>query len=72
MYDGPLDMRMGTLERQGETMTAQEVLRDYSEEEMRRLLRLYGEERYAKQIAHAIVERIVTHQTVVKIGMHVR
>ncbi len=56
MHDGPLDMRMGE-ERQEDDMTAQDVLRSYSEEELRRLLRVYGEERYARQIARAIVER---------------
>lgn len=59
MHEGPLDMRMGE-ERQGDDMTAQDVLQHYSEEELRRLLRLYGEERYARQIARAIVERRTT------------
>jgi len=59
MHDGPLDMRMGE-ERQEDDMTAQDVLQNYSEEELRRLLRLYGEERYARQIARAIVERRTT------------
>lgn len=59
MHEGPLDMRMGE-ERQGDDMTAQDVLQNYSEEELRRLLRLYGEERYARQIARAIVERRTT------------
>lgn len=52
--EGPLDMRMGG-EDEGEVMTAQEVLRNYSEKELRRLLRQYGEEMNARQIAHAIV-----------------
>lgn len=59
MYDGPLDMRMSGGE-QGDVMTAQEVLQNYSEEELRRLMRIYGEERYARQIARAIVNRRTT------------
>lgn len=54
-HDGPLDMRMGG-EEEGEVMTAREVLQSYSEKELRRLLRQYGEELNAKQIARAIVE----------------
>jgi 16S rRNA (cytosine1402-N4)-methyltransferase len=54
-HDGPLDMRMGG-DEEGEVMTAHEVLRSYSEKELRRLLRLYGEELNARQIARAIVE----------------
>jgi len=53
--DGPLDMRMGG-EEEGEVMTAREVLQSYSEKELQRLLRQYGEELNARQIARAIVE----------------
>ena len=53
--DGPLDMRMGGEEDEGEDMTARDVLRTYSEKELRRLLRQYGEEMNARQIARAIV-----------------
>jgi 16S rRNA (cytosine1402-N4)-methyltransferase len=60
MKDGPLDMRMGGEESQGDEMTAHEVLRNYSEEELQRLLRIYGEERYARQISRAIVSRRTT------------
>lgn len=52
--EGPLDMRMG--QEEGESMTAQNVLRNYSEKELQRLLRQNGEEINARQIARAIVK----------------
>jgi len=51
--DGPLDMRMD--DRQ--TLTAAEIINDYPEEELRRILRTYGEEPRATKIAKFIVER---------------
>jgi 16S rRNA (cytosine1402-N4)-methyltransferase len=49
--DSPLDMRMdGT-----EGATAADVLNSYSAPELTRVLREYGEERFAKRIASAIV-----------------
>lgn len=51
--EGPLDMRMDPSQR----LTAAEVVNAYSEDELRRLLRRYGEERYADRIASAIVAR---------------
>ncbi|SMF93802.1 16S rRNA (cytosine1402-N4)-methyltransferase [Methylomagnum ishizawai] len=53
MRDGPLDMRMDT----GRGITAAEWLADVSENELIRVLRDYGEERYARRIAQAIVAR---------------
>jgi 16S rRNA (cytosine1402-N4)-methyltransferase len=50
-YDAPLDMRMDETEE----LTAAEVLNRYSESELVRIFKEYGEERYAKQIAAAIV-----------------
>ncbi len=49
--DGPLDMRMDTT--RGET--AAEFLRRVSERELKRILKEYGEERYAGRVASAIV-----------------
>ena len=49
--DGPLDMRMD----QSQTLTAHNVIRDYSFEELRKILRDFGEERNAGRIASAIV-----------------
>lgn len=59
--DAPLDMRM---DRRG-SMTAEDIVNDYSEEELCRVIRDYGEERFAGSIARRIVrerqkERIVT------------
>jgi len=51
MRDGPLDMRMDTT--QGET--AAEWLARAGEKEIREVIFTYGEERFAKQIAAAIV-----------------
>jgi 16S rRNA (cytosine1402-N4)-methyltransferase len=48
--DAPLDMRMGP-----QDLTAAEVLNTYSRDELSRILRAYGEERYANQIARRIV-----------------
>lgn len=53
MRDGPLDMRMDT--SQGET--AAQWLADASLDEVREVIRDYGEERFALQIAKAIVAR---------------
>ncbi len=49
-HDAPLDMRMGRQE-----LTAAEILNTYSRAELSRVLRTYGEERYADQIARRIV-----------------
>lgn len=51
MHDAPLDMRMDT----SSPLTAREVVNGWSEEELRRILYDYGEERYASAIARAIV-----------------
>lgn len=52
-YAAPLDMRMDTTEG----LTAADVLNDYSEKDLARIFHEYGEERYSRQIASAIVER---------------
>ena len=53
MADAPLDMRMnGT-----DALTAREVVNSWPQEELRRILYTYGEERYAPQIAAAICRR---------------
>jgi 16S rRNA (cytosine1402-N4)-methyltransferase len=51
--DAPLDMRMDT----GAEISARELVNEAGERELARILRSYGEERYAKQIARAIVRR---------------
>jgi 16S rRNA (cytosine1402-N4)-methyltransferase len=52
-FDAPLDMRMN----QTEGRTAAQVLNSYSEKDLARIFKEYGEERYAKQIAAAVVTR---------------
>ncbi len=49
--DGPLDMRMN----QDEGISAEELIATSSTSELTRILRLYGEERFAPRIAQAIV-----------------
>ena len=50
-YDAPLDMRMDP----DQELTAAEIVNTWDERRLARLLREYGEERYATQIARAIV-----------------
>lgn len=50
--DAPLDMRMNT----SAYLTAEIVLNTYTEEELARILKTYGEETFAKQIARNIVK----------------
>ena len=52
-FDGPLDMRMD--QTRGET--AAEFLAHASEQKIAEVIKTYGEERFAKQIARAIVEK---------------
>lgn len=49
--DAPLDMRMD----QSQGITAEEVVNTYTAAELARVLREYGEERFAQRIARAIV-----------------
>ena len=51
MADAPLDMRMN----REDPLTAADVVNTYSREELKRILFTFGEERYAPQIATAIV-----------------
>jgi 16S rRNA (cytosine1402-N4)-methyltransferase len=65
-YDAPLDMRMDP----DDELTAQDIVNSWDERRLARLLREYGEERYASQIARGIVrtrrrqELSSTHQLV--------
>jgi len=49
--DAPLDMRMD----RAQTLTARDIVSHWPEEELRRILYQYGEERFAPRIAAAIV-----------------
>jgi len=51
--DAPLDMRMDDRME----MTAKDIVNEYSEEELRRIIRSYGEDKFASQIAKNIVKR---------------
>ncbi len=50
--DAPLDMRMD----QRQSRTAKDILAEYSEPELYRMIRNYGEDRFAKNIARHIVQ----------------
>lgn len=52
--DAPLDMRM---DPSNNTLNAAEVINTYTEHDLARILRVYGEEKFASQIAREIVRR---------------
>lgn len=52
-YDAPLDMRMNT----NDEITAEYVVNQYTKEDLIRIFRDYGEEKWAVRIADFIVER---------------
>jgi 16S rRNA (cytosine1402-N4)-methyltransferase len=54
MQDGPLDMRMDSSTQK---TSAASLLAEASEDEIEYWLRKYGEERFARKIAHAIVKQ---------------
>lgn len=51
MQDAPLDMRMD----QRQKMTARDIVNDYSYKDLVRILKIYGEEKFANNIAKHIV-----------------
>ena len=57
MNDGPLDMRMN----RESGLTAADVVNGYEEEELTRILKAYGEERWAKRIAAFVSEARKAH-----------
>jgi 16S rRNA (cytosine1402-N4)-methyltransferase len=57
-YDAPLDMRMDP----DQELTAHEILNQWDERRLARLLREYGEERFAGQIARAIARTRRRHE----------
>ena len=50
--DAPLDMRMDTRQK----MTARDIVNDYTEADLDRVIRDYGEDKFAKNIAKHIVQ----------------
>jgi 16S rRNA (cytosine1402-N4)-methyltransferase len=57
-YDAPLDMRMDP----SQELTAAEVVNRWEERRLARLLRDYGDERFSRQIARAIVRTRAQHE----------
>ena len=51
-YDAPLDMRMD----QRQTLTAKQIVNEYSESDLYRIIRDYGEDKFAKNIAKHIAQ----------------
>ena len=51
-YDAPLDMRMD----QRQTLTAAQIVNEYSENDLYRIIRDYGEDKFAKNIAKHIAK----------------
>lgn len=51
-FDGPLDMRMN----RSQSLTAAQVLNEYSGEELHRIFGMYGEVRNARSVANAILQ----------------
>jgi 16S rRNA (cytosine1402-N4)-methyltransferase len=52
-FDAPLDMRMD----QRQALDAHEVINTYSEDELNRVIKMYGEEKWARRIAQFICEK---------------
>ncbi|HEX8065753.1 MAG TPA: 16S rRNA (cytosine(1402)-N(4))-methyltransferase RsmH [Thermoleophilaceae bacterium] len=52
-YDAPLDMRMDP----GQELDARTIVNEWDERRLAQLFRSYGEERFARQIARAVVRR---------------
>lgn len=55
MHDGPLDMRMNTTDG----VSAAEWLKKVGAAELEKVLKEYGQERYSRRIANALIERRV-------------
>jgi 16S rRNA (cytosine1402-N4)-methyltransferase len=58
-FDAPLDMRMDAKQ----ALTAGDVVNDYDEAQLAAVISQYGEERFARRIAHAIVAARRLHST---------
>lgn len=57
-YNAPLDMRMN----RDAKISAKEIVNTYSEENLKRIIRDYGEEKWASRIAQFIVEERIKNQ----------
>ena len=56
MQDAPLDMRMN----KDDSVSAYDIINGWSEEELSKIFFEYGEERFSRQIARAIVQKRIT------------
>lgn len=56
-YDAPLDMRMD----QKSDLSAKEIVNEWNENELIRILFQYGEEKFSKRIVHNIIEQRKLH-----------
>jgi len=66
--EGPLDMRFNP----ADSLTAEEIINSWNQEDLSKIFRQYGEERYAREIATAIIkarksDRITTTTQLVKV-----
>ena len=52
MHDAPLDMRMNA----DDSLTAEEVVNEYSQQQLAKIIKDYGEEKWAARIAQFIAE----------------
>jgi 16S rRNA (cytosine1402-N4)-methyltransferase len=68
--DGPLDMRMN----RGGALTAEQVVNEYPQEELEKILSEYGEERYARRISFSItrLRRVKPFKTTLELADAVR
>ncbi len=54
LQDGPLDMRFGPKANE-DGLTAAEIVNSWPEDEIEKVLRMFGEERHARRLAHGVV-----------------
>jgi 16S rRNA (cytosine1402-N4)-methyltransferase len=72
LKNAPLDMRIGGGESESDRTSAEDIVNNWSEEDIKSILKDYGEERYATLIAREIasarnIERIVNTQQLVDV-----
>lgn len=60
LQEGPLDMRLGPQANE-DGLTAADILNGWQEGEIRKMLDIFGEERFARKIAYAIVKTRKEH-----------
>lgn len=63
LQNGPLDMRLGPQSNE-DGLTAAEIINQWPQEEIIRVLQVFGEERFARRIGQAIIHARHTHPIV--------